>query len=730
MKRYDYLGILLFISMFSISLFFSVNLYAQNNVSLQTYKLIREYKTNPTLFKSHNKNFSDNIYDTLKMFIDYDSSLSINQLEKYGKISLKTSNILIASIPVNKLETIADIPGVLRISMPEHLEPTLNDAIRLTNIHYIHRGWYLNQKYDGTGVIIGVPDYGFKLNHEMFKTKDGITRVKRAWVTQDTTGNPPKGYKGSLYTDSFLLANTYNLFTTSKKEVHGTHVLGIAAGTEVQGKKASYGGVAPGADIVVVELEGSKMVTLPEIVDYIFKYADSVNKPVVINMSIGSTFHPGDGTSSAEILINNLIEQNPHGRIIVAAAGNKGDVNMHLEHTFEHDTLSFSINGNGSNPNWGCLKIWGDEDNNFKLMVVIRDLDNLNDTTAVYKSGWYSTTESENQEEQINDDITLYFRTDSSYIYNNKPYIEFYAGELNSNQIITVYIVSEDAHIHIWNSNAGYIYNENMTKLLGDTKYTIDSPGIMNNVITVGATVMRDQIENIEGNVYNVGAGNVLNIAYYSSRGPSTNGEIKPDIVAPGSVIYSAFNNDFDFNAENTARIFRNIVDKTENGDYFYAAQGTSMSTPFITGLVALMLQINPKLTQSEIKDIFRITALNDALTGDAKINKSNRWGWGKINPLAIMRILENSSVCDQTKETSKIHIKSTLPIMNNKINILYDNKSINNMPSLVQIFDINGNLVYLSSINMEKEFDISNLSNGSYFIKIDDSTKSFIISR
>lgn len=729
MKRYDYLGILLFLSMFFISLFFSVKSYAQNNVSLQTYKLIREYKTNPTLFKSHNNNLSDNTYDTLKVFIDYDSSLSIEELEKYGKISLKTSNILIASIPVNNLETIADIPGVLRISIPEQLEPTLNEAIRLTNIEDIHRGWYLKQKYDGTGVIIGVPDYGFYLNHEMFKTKDGITRVKRAWVTQDTTGNPPEGYKGSLYTDSFLLANN-NLFTTSKKEIHGTHVLGIAAGTEVQGKKASYGGVAPGADIVVVELEGSKMVTLPEIVDYIFKYADSVNKPVVINMSIGSTFHPGDGTSSAEILINNLIEQNPHGRIIVAAAGNKGDVNMHLEHTFERDTLSFSIYGRGTNPNWGCLKIWGDEDNNFKLMVVIRDLDNLNDTVSVYKSGWYSTNESENKEEQINDDITLYFRTDSSYIYNNKPYIEFYAGELNSNQIITVYIVSEDAHIHIWNSNAGYIYNENMTKLLGDTKYTIDSPGIMNNVITVGATVMRDQIENIEGNVYNVGAGNVLNIAYYSSRGPSTNGEIKPDIVAPGSVIYSAFNNDFDFNAENTARIFRNIVDKTENGDYFYAAQGTSMSTPFITGLVALMLQINPKLTQSEIKDIFRITALNDALTGDAKINKSNRWGWGKINPLAIMRILENSSVCDQTKETSKIHIKSTLPIMNNKINILYDNKSINNMPSLVQIFDINGNLVYLSSINMEKEFDISNLSNGSYFIKIDDSTKSFIISR
>ena len=49
-------------------------------------------------------------------------------------------------------------------------------------------------------------------------------------------------------------------------------------------------------------------------------------------------------------------------------------------------------------------------------------------------------------------------------------------------------------------------------------------------------------------------------------------------------------------------------------------------------------------------------------------------------------------------------------------------------MPSLVQIFDINGNLVFISSINNEKEFDVSNLSNGNYFIKINNEIRNFII--
>ena len=734
MKRCNISAVSLIINLIIISLFCSVDMNAQSNVSLQTYKLIQEYKSNPGLYKSHNSNLGENIYNTLKVFIDYDSSLSIEELEKYGKISLKTSNILIASIPVDKIEEVAALPGVLRLSMEEQVEPTLDIALPAYNVTQVHNGEGLSQKYDGTGVIVGITDWGFDFEHEMFKTKDGIPRVKRAWLTHDESGVPPEGYKGSLYTDSNFIAN--KLIYSSDQENHGTHVMGIAAGTEIKGSKSTYRGVAPGADIVVAELYGVTKIdypnaTLPETVDYIFKYADSVNKPVVINMSLGSAHHPGDGTSSSHILLNQLIERNPYGRVIVASAGNNGNARMHYEYKFNNnDTLAVSINKEGTyNNKYGnrYLNIWGDVTNKFKAMVVIRNMDNLDDPTTTYKSGWYSTTKIDNVNDKLNGDITLYVGTDSSYIYNKKPYIEFIASGLKSKQLMTIYIVSENAHIHVWNSNAGSIYDEDMIQNIGDTKYTVGSPGIMDNIITIGASVSREKTESLTGKISGGWSGRLNDIANFSSKGPSTNGTIKPDIVGPGSVIYSALNpyceiSEYD---ENT-----NLVDETENGDYLYAMSGTSMSSPYVCGVVALMLQINPKLTQSEIKDILRITAVNDEFTGNAKINKNSIWGWGKVDALAIMKALENSTIKENKSVESKIRIATPLPIINDKINILYENKSINNMPSLVQIFDINGNLVFISSIDNEKEFDISNLANGSYFIKINDSSKSFIISR
>ena len=61
----------------------------------------------------------------------------------------------------------------------------------------------------------------------------------------------------------------------------------------------------------------------------------------------------------------------------------------------------------------------------------------------------------------------------------------------------------------------------------------------------------------------------------------------------------------------------------TANGGGYKTMNGTSMASPMVTGIVALMLELNPKLTQTQIKDIIRATALNDSYTGDAINNKS-----------------------------------------------------------------------------------------------------------
>lgn len=102
-------------------------------------------------------------------------------------------------------------------------------------------------------------------------------------------------------------------------------------------------------------------------------------------------------------------------------------------------------------------------------------------------------------------------------------------------------------------------------------------------------------------------------IADFSSRGPSScNGAIKPDIVAPGVNIYSSY----------------------KNGTY-YLMSGTSMSAPFISGLVALMRQYNPEATVAEIK-----ASLFSATTDLGASGADNVYGHGLIDASKILDYL------------------------------------------------------------------------------------------
>lgn len=79
---------------------------------------------------------------------------------------------------------------------------------------------------------------------------------------------------------------------------------------------------------------------------------------------------------------------------------------------------------------------------------------------------------------------------------------------------------------------------------------SIGSPGISKNVLTVGAT-------HSEGSYFGQldKSNNIDYIAYFSSIGPTFDGRIKPDIVAPGAAIKSA-------KSENSDRLHCNLVEK------------------------------------------------------------------------------------------------------------------------------------------------------------------------
>jgi serine protease AprX len=136
----------------------------------------------------------------------------------------------------------------------------------------------------------------------------------------------------------------------------------------------------------------------------------------------------------------------------------------------------------------------------------------------------------------------------------------------------------------------------------GPSCCTIGTPGDATNVITVGASDKSD------------------GLASFSSRGPTTDDRIKPDITAPGVSIYAASAG-------------------TSCSDV--GMSGTSMATPHIAGVSALMLDARSTATPAQVKNCMGATAIDKGNT-----NKDCLWGWGRVDAYAAcQQIVSNPNV-------------------------------------------------------------------------------------
>ncbi len=104
----------------------------------------------------------------------------------------------------------------------------------------------------------------------------------------------------------------------------------------------------------------------------------------------------------------------------------------------------------------------------------------------------------------------------------------------------------------------------------GPGSRTVGSPGCARKVITVGAVADDDTI------------------AGFSSRGPTLDGRVKPDIVLPGVSVVAA---------RASGTMLGTPLDERYTNE-----QGTSMATPHASGVAALMLAANPNLTPPDVK--------------------------------------------------------------------------------------------------------------------------------
>lgn len=135
---------------------------------------------------------------------------------------------------------------------------------------------------------------------------------------------------------------------------------------------------------------------------------------------------------------------------------------------------------------------------------------------------------------------------------------------------------------------------------------SIGAPGISRKIITVGAS--DDSII-----YYDRNKGNIRD---YSGRGPTKNCIMKPDIVAPGANVKSCSN-----------------VGYTK----YTMKSGTSMSTPVVSGAIALLLSAEPGMSNRDVKLRLKNTAIDMGLPHE-------RQGWGLIN---VRTLLEGKKSVD-----------------------------------------------------------------------------------
>ena len=150
--------------------------------------------------------------------------------------------------------------------------------------------------------------------------------------------HPPAGFRMGVEFDSeqidraletFSMQEQFQLLPSVDTSGHGTAVAGIAAGNS-----ASYSGVAPEAELLIVKLGQPDVNSFPRTteimraVTYVVRKAIEMRMPLVVNLSFGNTYGAHDGSSLIERFLDNSAEM---GRtVICVGSGNEGNSNGHL----------------------------------------------------------------------------------------------------------------------------------------------------------------------------------------------------------------------------------------------------------------------------------------------------------------------------------------------------------------------------------------------------------------
>ncbi|MBR2192416.1 MAG: S8 family serine peptidase, partial [Bacteroidaceae bacterium] len=637
-------------------------------------------------------------------FLRLRDGTDVRELEARGvRIQSRFKNGLVTAwIPVDGIEEVAEVENVMHINVSPVAMVHSDAARRETRVEDIltQSEVALNAgvtgKYDGSGVLLAIIDIGIDFQHIAFRDSAGGYRMKAVYL-----------YDGR---DEHVYDSFESLTTDSKTNDHGSHVASLAGGSSVvvEGDSmrvtndhghATYGGMAPGADLYLCGFNKLEYAHIANAIQKVCEYADAHGQPVVVCNSWGSQDGPHDGSGELSEVIDQYFGDDHPNHICLFASGNYagysqkgagGGFYVTGEGSSEHPLRTIVNHNNSVNTsdsysyggNKTIASAWTRSHMSKDLACRVYVLDTATGNVLD------SMTVTQDNASMMDSEKRLYAKVSFSTYYSG--YLQVYFDEsvkgAKSVKVKSMSMSTKKKHavkvngstftvsdctlamglfpvegselIDMWAGLACYFSNHLTTEgyewTAGTDDFSVTDESTYANAISVGAYVTKNVLTDYKGVVHDasndatLGLYDMGDIAYFTSYavpGVGSTVVAQPVISAPGAVLVGAVNH---YNSASNTSYLADVLSGSGkyrmNGDVknpYGSMSGTSMSTPVAAGTVALWLQaaqeVGKSLTVNDVKRIMVQTAVHDAFTDG---EKSAHFGSGKLDALAGLQYI------------------------------------------------------------------------------------------
>lgn len=750
----------------------------KNRVAIQRMKF--ERATTPFTLKADNFSKSRQLFGKTSNYVSAITRLAegktADDLKAEGVHVLRSiGDFAFIAMPLDDAERVASLPFFNLFEFEKKVDHKMYFARQATGVNDIHQGIGLTQAYTGKGVVCGIVDNGFDINHANFLDENGEPRVKYFEIVS-TNSN-------ATSSDDYFIFKTYNtpedikkVTTDNNQTYHGTHTMGIMAGGYRGKTKAAvfeesgsgltaavkegianpYYGMAYESDIIAGTASNMSNMEIAQAVADLAYYEEYAKQPVVINLSLGSNSGAHDG-SSAECQVFDMLAKELGSKIIVAA-GNEGDMKLALKKTLSagNTTMGSFVTGTSYTDNEGTehymryggieiystdlsrfkkisVKIWNTQRNRVAKTFSITPSDDNVGTGMYYCSsgyeemtgGTYDATFGKYFEGYIGLGWGLDPNTNKPYALIDIATLDNPLGNSTHAYIIGFEVEGEEGQRFEAYATGEVIYGLESNGIAGwddgTRNGTISDMATGQHTLCVGSFTTINGWPQLDGGIYTqtnpdqtpvLIAGKVSN---FSSYGTLSDGRNLPHVLGPGAYMISSMNRYYLQAAGATGRedILTAIAETTNRDPYVWSA-GTSMACPAVAGIVALWLEADPTLKMDDIKDIIATTSKkSDDMIDEAP----EQIGAGLIDAYAglkeVLRRKGSSGIKNISSEENRLVVTAD---GDRKVKVFVAGEESLN----IEVFSVSGVRVAQTRVNGDEGMvDLTGNAKGTYVIRV-----------